>query len=63
VRAPGDANTLSLVEQTIQFGDRGEELVMVLNLDGVAGMLYGDPRMPEAGIAVSAESKSQRLIA
>ena len=43
LRATGDLKAPSLVEQTIQFGNPDDALVMVLNLDGIAELLYGDP--------------------
>jgi len=44
VRATGD-NQAPLVDHTIQFGNPGDALVMVLNLKGITALLYG-PSLP-----------------
>ncbi|HEU4780263.1 MAG TPA: chemotaxis protein CheW [Steroidobacteraceae bacterium] len=48
LHATADVKSRPLVDQTIQFGNPGDALVMVLNLESIAELLYGDPRKPEA---------------
>ena len=51
LRAAANGEVPLLVEQTIQFGNHDDALVMVLNLEGIAGLLYGEAQKPAAEIA------------
>jgi len=52
LRATGDGKTPSLIDRTIQFGNPGDPLVMVLRLESISGLLYADSRKAEVDKSV-----------